>query len=253
MQLKCDSLKTRSMSNSIQTGKWTHGAPSVHSTLSLCSVVCRIAETIAIEDFEEVLRKLKSLSSVLDQYSYLAGVREDKPGLFFSVLMKEPETVLPIVYTPGVGDACLNWGRLKKRPTGLTLKLADAGSVAAKMKKYAAGRDIDAVVVTDGACSLPPVCYLQELHRRQAVAWSAALYASCCMGCCASCGSVITSNLSRCMLLARTVSMAAVVKSISRNGTELCAATDCLWVPWCAYGARDQFQACRPRGRGVCG
>ena len=110
-----------------------------------------MAETIATEDFQEVLNKLSKLSSVLDQYSYLAGVREEKPGLFFSVLMKEPETVLPIVYTPGVGDACLNWGRLKKRPSGLTLRLTDAGTVAAKMKKYTAGRDIDAVVVTDGA------------------------------------------------------------------------------------------------------
>lgn len=45
--------------------------------------------------------------------------------------LQDVEKLLPIVYTPTVADACLIWGTLIPRPSGLYISATDAGSVDA--------------------------------------------------------------------------------------------------------------------------
>ena len=50
---------------------------------------------------------------------------------------------LPICPLPAarpVGDACVSWGSLLLRPTGLTISLADAGRVQQLVDNWAAGQ-----------------------------------------------------------------------------------------------------------------
>jgi hypothetical protein len=86
--------------------------------------------------------------NVLAQYAYLADLRNTKGGLFFAAMQQHPEALLPIVYTPGVGDACLNWGLLPSRPRALVLSLQDRGNITKKLKEFK--NDASVVVVTDG-------------------------------------------------------------------------------------------------------
>jgi hypothetical protein len=44
--------------------------------------------------------------------------------------------MLPLVYTPTIGDACLNWGTLIPRPTGLYVSATDAGQVDALLANW---------------------------------------------------------------------------------------------------------------------
>lgn len=95
-----------------------------------------------------MIAAVQALPDVLSQYSYLADLRNTKGGVFFAALQQQPELLLPIVYTPGVGDACLNWGLLSARPRALVLRYEDKGSLARKLREFKS--DASAVVVTDG-------------------------------------------------------------------------------------------------------
>lgn len=113
---------------------------------------------IPTEDVNRVIAAVQALPDVLSQYSYLADVRNSKGGVFFAALELHPELLLPVVYTPGIGDACLNWGRLSAKPRALVLSYEDRGNVAKKMKDFKS--DASVVVVTDGK----PACFYSTQH-----------------------------------------------------------------------------------------
>jgi malic enzyme len=110
-------------------------------------------DVIPVEDVDQIIAAVKALPNILAQYSYLAHIRLSKPGLYFAALQQRPVQLLPIVYTPGVGDACLNWRELSVQPRGLVLSYADKGQLVKKLKEFRAG-EAKVVVVTDGAQNL---------------------------------------------------------------------------------------------------
>lgn len=125
---------------------------------------CRVSELIPVDDINKVIEAVKALPTTLQRYSYLTDLRNSKPGLFFAAMQQRPVELLPIVYTPGVGDACLNWGFLQPRPKALALSPADRGQFAQLIRAWSPN-DISAVVVTDGTLPLHPACILPVCWR----------------------------------------------------------------------------------------
>ena len=72
-----------------------------------------------------VLRKLAN--SPLDAYVFLRELRRKDEQEFFRLLIAHMNEVLPIVYTPTVGDACAQYHALDIEPVGLYLTPDDAG------------------------------------------------------------------------------------------------------------------------------
>ena len=126
------------------------------------SPLCRPLEATQQSELDSVLSEMKSKGTVLEKYSYLSSIKADNPTLFYAAMMTKPTDLLPVMYTPGVGEACKNWGKLSSKPEGLTLTLQDTETVEQKLKDYTEGRQIDAVVVTDGACTSLP-CVMRQL------------------------------------------------------------------------------------------
>lgn len=120
-------------------------------------------DLISTADIMAVRSKMLDLPDALARYAYLSRVKADKPGLFYAALQRLPQDFLPVVYTPGVGDACRSWGALAARPSGLTVSIAsDAGRVAPKLRAFVKDRDIQAIVVTDGAPARSAICHLTD-------------------------------------------------------------------------------------------
>ncbi|KAG2500529.1 hypothetical protein HYH03_001306 [Edaphochlamys debaryana] len=87
----------------------------------------------------------------LMQYSLLMGLREADPGTFFALVQRDVERYLPLIYTPTVGDACLAWGSLLPRPTGLSISLEQAGRAGELVANWAEGQpQAKIAVITDG-------------------------------------------------------------------------------------------------------
>ena len=76
------------------------------------------------------LAVVRALADPLDKYVYLRDLRAvDEPG-FFRLLTAHAEELLPIVYTPTVGDAATQYHALPISPQGLYVTSDDAGRVA---------------------------------------------------------------------------------------------------------------------------
>jgi malate dehydrogenase (oxaloacetate-decarboxylating)(NADP+) len=106
-----------------------------------------------VESLEEqtvrVLANLHAKTNPLEQYRYLSALQNENETLFYRVALDHLEETLPIIYTPTVGEACLEWSRLYERPRGLYISAAQhAGRVADLLRDWP--RRAGIIVVTDG-------------------------------------------------------------------------------------------------------
>jgi malate dehydrogenase (oxaloacetate-decarboxylating)(NADP+) len=107
--------------------------------------VCTIEEQIA-----RVKANLKTKESPLERYVLLAALQGRNQTLFYRVLMENMEELMPIVYTPTVGEACVSYGRIFRQPRGLYVSRLDRGRVAEVLRNWPHADDVRVIVVTDG-------------------------------------------------------------------------------------------------------
>ena len=96
-----------------------------------------------------VLMQLEQRTSSLDKYLYLSELQDIDETLFYKVLTTDPARMLPLVYTPTVGDACLQFSHIMRRPKGLYLSINRKGHVREILRNWP-GRDVRFIVVTSG-------------------------------------------------------------------------------------------------------
>ena len=78
---------------------------------------------------ERVHLQLSRKPNDLEKYIYLSQLQDTDETLFYRVLMSDPAYFLPLVYTPTVGEACLQFGHVMRRPKGLYLSINRRGRV----------------------------------------------------------------------------------------------------------------------------
>lgn len=106
--------------------------------------VCTIEEQEA-----RVLENHRQKTSDLERYIHLVALMDRNETLFYRVLADHLEEMLPVVYTPTVGLACRNFGRIFRRGRGLYLTPEDRGRIAGILSRWPFPR-VRVIVVTDG-------------------------------------------------------------------------------------------------------
>lgn len=92
---------------------------------------------------------LRQRPTPLEKYVHLRGIQDSNETLFYRLLTDHLEELLPIVYTPTVGEACQRFSSLPQRPRGLRIAVPEKEAIEAALAAVGP-RDVQILVVTDG-------------------------------------------------------------------------------------------------------
>lgn len=101
---------------------------------------------------EQVHRSLAAVrrkQDAIEKYIYLVNLQNRNEVLFYRLVTENLEEMVPLIYTPTVGQACLEYGSIYRRPRGLFLGLNDRGRLAEILAQWPQ-REVRLIVVTDG-------------------------------------------------------------------------------------------------------
>nr|GMD32345.1 NADP-dependent malic enzyme, chloroplastic [Ipomoea batatas] len=98
---------------------------------------------------KKMMHNLRQYDLPLQKYMAMMDLQEMNEKLFYKVLIDNVEELLPIVYTPTVGEACQKYGSIFRRPQGLFISLRERGRILEVMKNWPE-KKIQVIVVTDG-------------------------------------------------------------------------------------------------------
>ena len=101
------------------------------------------------QQVKRALRNLRAKNSDLNKYIFLNALQNRNETLYYRVVLDHLEEMMPIVYTPTVGQACLEYGAIFRRPRGLWITIRDRGRVAEVLANWPI-QDVRLIVVTDG-------------------------------------------------------------------------------------------------------
>lgn len=108
----------------------------------------------AVESIElQINRCMKQLAQKgtdMEKYLYLSGLRNTNVHLFYRLVVQHIKTIAPLIYTPTVGDACLQWSHNYVQPEGLYISYSDRGNIASVLDNWPE-RNPRIAVVTDGS------------------------------------------------------------------------------------------------------
>jgi malate dehydrogenase (oxaloacetate-decarboxylating)(NADP+) len=100
----------------------------------------------------QVMRVLENFSrktTDLEKYLYMISLQDENRTLFYRVVVDNIAEMMPIIYTPTVGQACQQYAHIFQRPRGLFISAKDKGRMASLLRNWP-HKDIRIIVITDG-------------------------------------------------------------------------------------------------------
>lgn len=85
----------------------------------------------------------------LERYIYLVSLQDRNETLFYRLLEEHIEEMMPIVYTPVVGEACQNYSHIYRRPRGLYLSYSQRDQLTEILNNWPPD-EVEVIVVSDG-------------------------------------------------------------------------------------------------------
>lgn len=85
----------------------------------------------------------------LDKYVFLRGLQDDNEVLFYALLVRHLTEMMPIIYTPVVGDACKKFSEIYDHPRGLIISYPERDRID-DILENAILPSVEAIVFTDG-------------------------------------------------------------------------------------------------------
>jgi len=97
---------------------------------------------------EAMMEAYHHFDTPMQKTLFLDALRAANETLFFKLLMDHVDEMLPVVYTPTVGEFCEKYSHLMRFPRGMFLSIEDKGHLREMLDHVQ--QEVDMIVVTDG-------------------------------------------------------------------------------------------------------
>jgi malate dehydrogenase (oxaloacetate-decarboxylating)(NADP+) len=101
------------------------------------------------EMVQRVMLNLDRLPRDIDRYMQLSALQERNERLFYQTVIDHIDRILPLIYTPTVGEACREFSHIAREPKGFFITPDDRGQIRRILANWP-GKNIRVIVVTDG-------------------------------------------------------------------------------------------------------
>ena len=98
---------------------------------------------------QRVLHNFRNKPSDLEKYLYMISLQDRNETLYYRVVMNNIREMMPIIYTPTVGQACQEFQHVFRRPRGFYVTPNDRGNIKNILKNWPHD-EACIIVVTDG-------------------------------------------------------------------------------------------------------
>ena len=103
-----------------------------------------------LEDQRERRKRIiDARPTALGKYSYMRDLQDTNETLFYSLIAHYTEEMLPIVYTPAVGEGCQRFSEIWRRPRGLFISYPNRGRID-QILSDPRFDEVRCIVVSDG-------------------------------------------------------------------------------------------------------
>src|SRR6202041_1420648 len=101
------------------------------------------------EQLERRIEALRAQPNAFSKYSFLRDLQDTNETLLYALLVRNIEEMLPLVYTPTVGEGCQRFSEIWRKPRGLFLSYPNKDRIAQILSdpRY---NEIKCIVVSDG-------------------------------------------------------------------------------------------------------
>ena len=96
------------------------------------------------------MKMIQTRQTNIDKYLYLSSIKSSNIDLFYRLLMDNMRELMPLVYTPTIGDVCLQYSTLYTRPEALYISIKQRKSIRTMLRNWPC-LNPEICVVTDGS------------------------------------------------------------------------------------------------------
>src|ERR1700751_5865129 len=93
--------------------------------------------------------EIAALENDLQKYLVLSDLQTRNETLYYAILMSDPATYIPVVYTPTVGEACQKFAHIFREARGMYLPIGARGRLREILGNWPES-EVRFIVVTDG-------------------------------------------------------------------------------------------------------
>ena len=101
------------------------------------------------EQVERAFRQYSSFRTDINKHIYLRAIHDNNETLFFKLVQSHLAEMMPIIYTPTVGDACEQFSDIYRSSRGLFISYEDRFNID-DILRNATKNKVKVIVVTDG-------------------------------------------------------------------------------------------------------
>jgi len=101
---------------------------------------------------EQIARRttvFDAFETPFEQYSFMRDLQDINETLFYALILSDVRKMMPIVYTPTVGEGCQRFSEIWRRPRGLFLSYPNKARIE-KILSHKRYDSVRAIVVSDG-------------------------------------------------------------------------------------------------------